>query len=238
MFSLENVGMPRGDSSIASSRSSGKVAAKAANGSVVLPLIVVPSTQDQSTEPFKLNYPLFIRYDGLSNAGTQLTNTTGDPASDGTDMVFYGIPVSYGKLAKRRRNGTNPLRLAHRVDVCLRGVYDAPQSWLMKNITGDDGNVMFSPYTNNSGFVVFNKELGVPYCVTEREYRDSMSRGGSSLVSLGQFFSHVTDRKNTNVKTLLTMYQAIVHGDEKLRNGKSQRQRRMERRRFKVFLRC
>lgn len=234
--------LPMGDAPLVSNAPIRKgTRVKDANGTVILPLVVRANTETAENH-FKMSYPLFIREDGMSydpSIGEEQALTSTEAQKD---YVFYGIVVGFGKKRKRRTTSNWSTRLSNRIDVCLRGVYEAPQAWLMTP-TDTDFNT-FKHFVPNGGFVVYDKDLQIPYCVTEQEVvtiaTNPEDKAMERWVILGQFFQKVTDWKAVEKGATLTLqaYTNSVQGMDVLRVGRTQRQKRMDRRRFRVFLRC
>lgn len=130
-------------------------------------------------------YPCFIRKDGMSADGMGTSMQKLLKSDMDGDRQFYGIV-----------DGVNAYRgsseQTQRVDVILRGVYDAPQDWLwtpekfriesvsdvMKqavenhDTAGRDGGDTLYPYVANCGMVMFDAGTGAadspqyPFCVS------------------------------------------------------------------------
>lgn len=224
---------------------------KSANGSVILPLVVQPNTENNS-EHFKVPYPLFIRKNGsvihsTSRATQPLTSCT----RDGTDLdvgadgfIFYGIAVGYSKKRKRKLSQRSTFREADRIDVCLRGLYAAPQRWFMTPVTPSwlTAAPNFRHYERNGGFVVYDMNNEIPYCLNyeDTEYVMTEDTLKKRFLVIGQFFQKVTDWSaiDNNETVPLDTYRRSVQGKEVLTIGKSQRQKRKDRRTVNVYFRC
>ena len=207
-------------------------------------------------------YPCFIRKDGMSadGMGTSMQKLLkSDMGLPKENRQFYGIV-----------DGVNAYRgsseQTQRVDVILRGVYDAPQDWLWTpenfriesvpddmgaavtahEAVGRDGGGTLYPYVANCGMVMFDAAKKYPFCVSRYVCMmimlSEMKRADRQYYVLGQFFGHVTDW-NSILSGTVTTKNTDAHvrdtsGEGIVLTNLSGRKLRNRRRRFKVFLRC
>lgn len=236
--------------------------AKEANGSCIVPVIV--PIQIQSSNPThalaKSMYPVWQKRDGLAYGSAAASSysplLTGDPVEDPgrdrggissadvakgvakakKDYVFYGMCVGISPHGPNRLGGRNQSPDYKRYDICVRGVYDAPHNWLWT--WADSSRNELVPYAFNCGVLLMDLEQNIIFVQGLHKAIEDND------VILGRFYNHVTDWslfKRGVTRTLVShrnicrrppMTSAAAHG-----RALTPRERRANKRTFKVFLR-
>lgn len=100
----------------------------------------------------------------------------------------------------------------------------------------------FRHYERNGGFVVYDMEYEIPYCLNYEDTEDVMTDDvlKKRFLVIGQFFQKVTDWSAVDQHETVSLdkYRRSVQGKEVLTIGKSQRQKRKDRRTVNVYFRC
>ena len=249
--SIFSVRMPRGDAPLSTGVVPGTGdRVKNANGSVIVPVIVPQTTGAGAVYP---NHPVWMRKDGEAYASASdgggpqnlLVGTGGKPSYDGKQPhkkydthYFYGIAVGGAKAVM----STQSRDKMYRHDVCVRGVYRAPQHWLWTpdgTLTKEES--VLKPYMYNSGIVVWHRKFRIPYCIDHFTWRNLQKDEREKYECLGQFYSHVTDFRanNSDATRSVKLHRDTVRNALVVQGGKSvsYRMRRVDARTFQVFLR-
>lgn len=233
--------------------------ARDANGACRVPVIVpVRSIAREEPSVGKSMYPIWQRKDGLSYtspgtldpvllasdpvamdrdanrsahaSGAQLTTAE-------TNYVFYGMCVGISPHGQNRLSGGGRGADFKRFDVCVRGVYDAPHNWLWKWTTKSDNDSKLEPYAFNCGTLLMDMKRDIIFVQGLHEAI------GNDEVILGRFYNHVSDwTQITNKVTRTQSIHRVICRNSAMESATSaraltSRERRANKRTFKVFLR-